>query len=184
MPKNFIARESRAALLLIPETIISLRTFFWTLPFSVVIATFLIPLEFNGVEELFFWFWIAVLGHFSMLPFVIYAKYKNGYINQVSLLLMMGIVRGGVIGLLAQLFGVIDPLEIPWRVANSMVLVFYWFIVASFLSEFQSSLRTELTKKIKEATLKNVRLDDSSYDVHNHLLIARINQLQKKLFLL
>lgn len=181
VPKNLIIRESRAVLLLVPETIISLRTFFWTFPFSVVIATFLIPLEINGVEELFFWFWIAVLGHLSMLPFVIYAKGKTGYVSQISLLLMMGIVRGGVIGLLAPLFGVIDPLEIPWRVANSMVSVFYWFIVASVLSEFQSSLRIELTKKIKEAILKNVRIEDSSYEVHNHLLIARINQLQKRI---
>ena len=181
MPKNLIAAESRAVLALLPQTIISVHTFFWTLPFSVVIATTLIPLELNGTKELLSWFCITVLGHISMFPFVIYSKNKTGFKKQIPLLLLMGIVRGGVIGLLAPLFGVIDPLEIPLRVINSMVSVFYWFLIAAVFYEFLYSLRQELAKKIKEATLRQVLIEDSSYDVNSHVLISRISQLQQKI---
>ena len=98
MPKNLIAAESRAVLALLPQTIISVKTFFLTLPFSVVFATTLIPLEINGSKELLSWFYISVLGHISMFPFVIYSKNKTGFKKQIPLLLLMGIVRGGVIG--------------------------------------------------------------------------------------
>jgi hypothetical protein len=72
MSKNRLVSESRAILTLVPQTIISFQTFFWTLPFSVVITATLIPLEINGTHELLSWFCIAVLGHISMLPFIIY----------------------------------------------------------------------------------------------------------------
>ena len=93
----------------------------------------------------------------------------------------MGLVRGGVIGLLAPLFGVIDPLELPLRVINSMVYVFYWFLTAAVFYEFLYSLRQELAKMIKEATLKQVLIEDSSYDVNSHALISRISQLQQNI---
>ena len=181
MPKILIAAESRAVLALLPQTIISVHTFFWTLPFSVVFATTLIPMEINGTKEILSWFCITVLGHISMFPFVIYAKDKTGFKKQIPLLLLMGIVRGGVIGLLAPLFGVIDPLEIPLRVINSMVSVFYWFLIAAVFYEFLYSLRQELAKKIKEATLRQELIEDSSYDVNSHVLISRISQLQQKI---
>jgi hypothetical protein len=181
VPKNLVVIESRALLALIPQTIISIRLFFWTFPFSVAVATFLIPLEINGTKEILIWFWIAVIGHFSMLPFVIYTKDKKGQSKQIPLLLMMGVVRGGVIGLLSPLFGVVDPLEIPWRVINSMVSMFYWFLIAAIIFEFQSVFRKELTKKIKEAMLKNAKIEDFSYDVNSQVLLARISQLQQKI---
>ena len=181
MPNNLIAAESRAVLALLPQTIISVHTFFWTLPFSVVFATTLIPLEINGSKELLSWFYISVLGHISMFPFVIYSKNKTGFKKQIPLLLLMGIVRGGVIGLLAPLFRVIDPVEIPLRVINSMVSVFYWFLVAAFFYEFLYSLRQELAIQIKEATLRHVLIEDSSYDVNSYVLISRISQLQQKI---
>lgn len=181
MPKNLIAAESRAVLALLPQTIISVQTFFWTLPFSVVFATILIPLEINGTKDLLSWFCITVLGHISMFPFVIYSKDKTGFKKQMPLLLLMGIVRGGVIGLLAPLFGVIDPLEIPLRVINSMVSVFYWFLIAAVFYEFLYSLRQELAKMIKEATIRQVLIEDSSHDVNSHVLISRISQLQQKI---
>ena len=181
MPKNLIAAESRAVLALLPQTIISVQTFFWTLPFSVVFTTALIPLEINGTKELLSWFYITVLGHISIFPFVIYSKNKTGFKKQIPLLLLMGIVRGGVIGLLAPLFGVNDPLEIPLRVINSMVYVFYLFLIAAVFYEFLYSLRQELAKKIKEATLRQVLIEDSSHDVNSGVLISRISQLQQKI---
>jgi hypothetical protein len=181
VPKNLITSESRAILALIPQTIISVQTFFWTFPFSVLLATILIPLEINGAQELLSWFCIAVLGHISMLPFVIYSKNKSGLKKQVPLLLLMGIVRGGVIGLLAPLFGVIDQLEIPFRVITSMISVFYLFLIAAVFYEFRYSMRKELAKKIKEATLSQVLIEDFSDDVNSHVLISRISQLQEKI---
>lgn len=181
MPKKLIAAEGRAVLALLPQTIISVHTFFWVLPFSVIFATLLIPHELNGTKDLLSWFCITVLGHISMFPFVIYSKNKTGFKKQIPLLLLMGLVRGGVIGLLAPLFGVIDPLELPLRVINSMVYVFYWFLTAAVFYEFLYSLRQELAKMIKEATLKQVLIEDSSYDVNSHALISRISQLQQNI---
>jgi len=181
MSKNPLVSESRAILTRVPQTIISVQAFFWTLPFSVVITATLIPLEINGTHELLSWFCIAVLGHISMLPFIIYSKKKAGLKKQIPLLLLMGIVRGGVIGLLAPLFGVIDPLELLPRVINSMVSVFYWFLIAAIFYEFLYSMRKELAKKIKQATLSQVLIQDFSPDVNSRALISRISQLQQKI---
>jgi hypothetical protein len=93
----------------------------------------------------------------------------------------MGIIRGGVIGLLAPLFGVIDSLEILPRVFNSMVFVFYCFLIAAVFYEFLYSMRKELAKKIKQATVGQVLIEDFSSDVNSHVLISRINQLQQKI---
>ena len=181
MPRNLIAIESRAVLALVPQTLISIRTFFWILPLSVLVTTFLAPLEINRVEDVIRWFWISVFGHFSMLPFVIYSRGKIGYGIQIPLLLMMGAVRGGVIGLLAPLFGVTDHLEIPGRVINSMTFIFYCFLVASIVFEFQTAFRRELTKKIKEVILKGALIDTKTPDVNSHELLLRINELKLRI---
>ena len=181
MRKNVIAEESRAILALVPQRLISIRLFLWTFPISIIVVTFLIPEKINSGEELLKWFIIALLGHISMLPFVIYSRDKDGHNKQIPLLLMMGIVRGGVLGLLPPLLGVSDPLEIPWRITNSMVSIFYFFLVSAIVYEFQSAFRKELTRKIQEVSIKQAEIEISSGDVNSQLLISRISELQQKI---
>ncbi len=168
-------------LALIPQTLISMRTFFWTLPIAIVLTTLFVPLEISSAEDLIRWFWISVFGHFSMLPFVIYSRDKTGHEVHIPLLLMMGTVRGGVIGLLAPLFGVTDPLEIAWRILNSVTFIFYCFLIASIVFDFQTTFRKELTKKIKEVILKGATIDAPLNDVNSQELLSRINVLRLKI---
>jgi hypothetical protein len=158
-----------------------MRIFYWTFPVSIVVATFLIPLEINSVEELISWFYIGVLGHISMLPFVIYGQNKDRLKEQIPLLLMMGLVRGGVIGLLVPLFGVIDPLPVQMRALNSMVSVFYWFQVAAVIYEFQFAFRKRVRRLVEESILKDARIEASPSDVTSHELILLISELQKRI---
>ncbi len=158
-----------------------MRIFYWTFPVSILIATLLIPLKMNSVEELISWFYIGILGHISMLPFVIYGQNKNKLKEQIPLLLMMGLVRGGVIGLLAPLFGVIDPLTVQMRAINSMVSVFYWFQVAAVIYEFQFAFRKRVRRLVEETILKDARIEASPSDVNSQELILLISELQKKI---
>jgi hypothetical protein len=155
--------------------------YYWTFPVSIVVATLLIPLKINNVEELISWFYIGILGHISMLPFVIYGQSKDRLKEQIPLLLMMGLVRGGVIGLLAPLFEVVDPLAVQMRAINSMVSVFYWFYVAAIIYEFQFAFRKQVKQLVEETILKDAQIEASSSDVNSHELIMLISELQKKI---
>ena len=181
MVKNAIARESSAVLKLLPDTLVSLRIYLWSLPVSILVATLLIPTEIHSVEEFISWFYIGVLGHLAMLPFVIYAKGRDRVKEQIPLLLMMGLIRGGVIGLLAPLFGVVDPLSIQMRSLNSMVSVFYWFQVASVIYEFRFTFRKKIKNLVEETILKDARIDFDPEDVNSHELMVLISELQKRI---
>jgi hypothetical protein len=178
---NPVLVETRAILSLLPENLISLRLFYWTFPISIVVSITLIPLQIKSVEEFLSWFYIGVLGHLAMLPFVIYAKGRDRNKEQIPLLLMMGIVRGGTIGLLAPLFGVVDPLTVQIRTLNSTLSVFYWFQIAAIIFEFRSEFRKKIKNLVEEMILKDAIIKPNSYNVNSNELILLIAELQKKI---
>jgi lipid-A-disaccharide synthase-like uncharacterized protein len=181
VPKNRILIESRKVLKLLPENIVSLRIYFWTFPFSLIVTTFLIPLEINGAQELVKWLLIGVVGQLSMFPFAYYAKDRKKLSDQIALVLMMGLVRGAVIGLLVPLLQVNDPLPILQRAINSMVSVFYWFQIASITYEVRNAFQKKIKSWLEESILKKAYLNPPPYDANRSELITLISELQNKI---
>jgi len=174
-------RECKEILEPLPAVLISYKTYFWSIPLSIVATVILTPMSLDSFEELSLWFAIALIGHLSMLPFVIYGSGRIGLKEQIALVLLMGFTRGAVVALLAQLFNLDDKLPFYYRAISSMIAVFYWFQVGSILIRFMFGFRSDVKKLVEESILRGESLEIATPDVNSNILLARISDLQKSI---
>ena len=171
--------ESKVILDSTPNILISWKSFFWTIPVSIIGTIYVNPVPINKAEDFLLWVLIAAIGHVAMIPFVIYSKGKTDVRDQLFLLILMGITRGSIMSLLVPILHVIDPLPIYFRVLNSMVANFYWFIVGAILIRFMSTFRHEVRKLLEESILRDKSIELPAHDVNSSILLTRISELQK-----
>ena len=104
MARNFLQVNTANLINLLPPRLISLQVFIAVLPVTVLVTIFIIPLEINRPIDYLYWLLIGLSAHLAMLPFAIYGLKRTSLREQALLVLAMGLVRGGVIGILAPLF--------------------------------------------------------------------------------
>ena len=176
---NRFLDETKVILDSTPNILISWKTFFWTIPVSVIGTIYVNPVPINKPEDLLLWLLIAAIGHGAMIPFVLYSKGKRDVRDQIFLLILMGITRGSIMSLLVPLLHVIDPLPIYFRILNSLVANFYWFIVGAILIQFMSTFRNDVRKLLEESILRDKSIELPAHDVNSSILLTRISELQK-----
>jgi hypothetical protein len=115
-----------------------------------------------------------------MLPFVLYGRNKD-FAEQILLLLLMGFVRGAVIGIFAPIFSVQDSLPVLVRAVNSMLAVFYWFQAGAIIVEYGSEFRNKLRLLLGEVIEKNIANFSAQAKESNNKVVEVIGFLQEKI---
>ncbi len=172
--------QARVVLQLLPKKLLNLTVYKWTLPLSLILAVTSTAREIDSAKELAAWLCIGALGHLAMLPFVLYGR-KKDLGEQVLLLLLMGFVRGAVIGIFAPIFNVEDTLTVILRAANSMLAVFYWFQAGAIIFEYGSEFRNKLRQLLNEVLEKNIVNFSSQAKESNIKIVEVIGFLQEKI---
>ena len=172
--------QARVVLKLLPKKILNLTVYKWTLPLSLILAVTSTARDISSVKELFAWLCIGALGHLAMLPFVLYGRNKD-LGEQILLLLLMGFVRGAVIGIFAPIFNVEDSLTVLVRAANSLLAVFYWFQAGAIIVEYGSEFRNKLRQLLNEVLEKNIVNFSSQAKESNNKIVEVIGFLQEKI---
>jgi hypothetical protein len=138
--------EVRQVVRLLPAGLVNTTVFLWTYPISLFLAIATTPSEIKGSKEFILWLLLGFLAHSAMYPFVYYGRTTKKLAEQVLLVILMGVIRGSVIGLGAPLMGLEDSLSAPVRVANSALAVFYWMQSGAIIFQYGAMFR----KKVKE----------------------------------
>lgn len=165
---------------LLPKNFLSLTVFKWTLPISLVLVVISTPVEINSAQEALKWLFIGFCGHMAMFPFVHYGREKK-FNEQILLVLLAGITRGAVGGILAPLFDVQDSLSLPTRVANSMMAVFYWNQVGAIVVEYGVDFRAKLRVLLNEILEKNIPGLSSAAKNSSNQIVEIIGTLEEKI---
>lgn len=183
MAKSRFQGKTENLLNLLPKKPITIEVYLATIPFTVFVTVFIIPLEINRPIEYLYWLVIGLSGHLAMLPFVIYGRDRQLLKEQVPLLLAMGFVRGLVIWLVQPLFGFEDQYAILLRAANSALFVLYMFQLLAIIYEFNYGLQRKISRILEQMALKKQQLDLSVPIAHNDELLQLVAELQKKIIL-
>ena len=181
MKQGSIIDEVQQVVRLLPGGLVSTKVFLWTYPLSLFLAVATTPTEINGGQELLLWLLLGFLAHSAMYPFVYYGKNSKKLSEQVLLVLLMGIVRGSVIGLGSPLMGLEDSLSAPVRALNSTLAVFYWMqagaIIVQYGFTFREKVKTLLTEILEKGIVDLPQIAKKST---NELVII-IGALQEKI---
>ncbi len=172
--------QAGAILKLLPKKFLSWTVYKWTLPLSLLLAVTSTAREIKSISGVFIWLCIGALGHLAMLPFVLYGRNKD-FGEQVLLLLLMGFVRGAVIGIFAPIFNVQDSLPVLVRAVNSMLAVFYWFQAGAIIVEYGSEFRNKLRLLLSEVLEKNIANFSTQAKESNNKVVEVIGFLQEKI---
>jgi hypothetical protein len=139
------------------------------------------PIEINGGQELLLWLLLGFLAHSAMYPFVYYGKNSKKLSEQVLLVLLMGIVRGSVIGLGSPLMGLEDSLSAPVRALNSALAVFYWMQAGAIIVQYGSSFREKVKEFLTEILEKGIFDLPQIAKKSTNELVTIIGALQEKI---
>ena len=181
MIRNFLQVKTVGLIKLLPPRIINRQVFIATLPLTVAVTIFIIPLEINRPIEYLYWALIGLLAHLAMLPLAIYSLEQSSLLEQSLLLLAMGLVRGAAIGILAPIFGLEDQFSLPLRALNSMLLIFYIFQIFAIVYDFRYGFQKKVSALIKQSVLKKQTMDlTSPFEPNNELMVV-IGNLQEKI---
>jgi hypothetical protein len=172
--------QAGVILKLLPKRFLSITVYKWTLPLSLILAVTSTAKEISSFSGLFIWLCIGALGHLAMLPFVLYGRDK-AFGEQSLLLLLMGFVRGGVIGILAPIFNVEDSLPVLVRAANSIFAVFYWFQAGAVIVEYGTEFRNKLRQLLGEVLEKNIVNFSTHAKESSNKIVEVIGFLQEKI---
>ena len=183
MAKSRFQEKTENLLNLLPKKLITKEVYLATLPVTVFVTVFIIPLEINRPIEYVYWLVIGLSGHLAMLPFVIYGRDRQLLKEQVPLVLAMGFVRGLVIWLVQPLFGFEDQYTILVRAANSALFVFYMFQLLAIIYEFNYGLQRKVSRILEQMALKKQQLDLRNPIVHDNELVQLVSKLQDKITL-
>jgi signal transduction histidine kinase len=138
---------------LIPERIISWKSYWALIPISVLSTLIFVAPSIGNKSLALTWLAISLIGHASMAPFVIH--FNGKYDRRLHLIfgLIAGAVRGATINLIAPVLLVEDPMSLTLRVANSSISVLYAFVISSLVisiwNKFDSDLRQLLSNTIE-----------------------------------
>ena len=183
MAKSRFQEKTENLLILLPKKLITKDVYLATLPVTVFVTVFIIPLEINRPIDYVYWLAIGLSGHLAMLPFVIYGRDRQLLKEQVPLVLAMGFVRGLVIWLVQPLFGFEDQYTILVRAANSALFVFYMFQLLAIIYEFNYGLQRKVSRILEQMALKKQQLDLRDPIVHDNELVQLVAKLQDKITL-
>ncbi len=172
--------QAGVILKLLPKKFLSMTVYKWTLPLSLLLAVTSTARDIKSISGVFIWLCIGALGHLAMLPFVFYGRNKD-FGEQILLLLLMGFVRGAVIGIFAPIFGVQDSLTVLVRAVNSMLAVFYWFQAGAIIVEYGSEFRNKLRLLLSEVLEKNIANFSTQAKESNNKVVEVIGFLQEKI---
>ena len=181
MIRNFLQVKTVGLIKLLPPRVINRQVFIATLPLTVAVTIFIIPLEINRPIEYLYWALIGLLAHLAMLPLAIYSLEQSSLLEQSLLLLAMGLVRGAAIGILAPIFGLEDQFSLPLRAVNSMIFIFYIFQIFAIVYDFRYGFQKKVSALIKQSVLKKQTMDlTSPFEPNNELMVV-IGNLQEKI---
>jgi len=166
---------------LLPARLISKQVYILTLPITVIVTVFVIPLEINRPVEYLYWFIIGLLGHLVMLPFVAYGLSIKRLISQTLLVLAMGLVRGVSIGLLEPIFGFEDQFSIPLRAMTSMLFIFYTFQIITVFYDLKFGFKRQVSELLRQGVLNGYSLEIDSASAPDNELMVQIRNLQNKI---
>jgi hypothetical protein len=178
LPSNFYAAE---LLKIQPKQLVTSSVFWWFLPISVLLPIFFGQYNVNNLRDISTWLLIGITAHFAMFPFVIYGKSGKTTVEQLILILMMGIVRGILISILPPIFDMKDEQPFLARVANSAVAVFYWNMIGSIILEHGSKFRSRVKEILNEILEKQLLGIPSIAKESSHELTRIIGALQEKI---
>lgn len=181
MTENTLVVELKKIVKLLPRQLISPTVFFWTYPLSFLVAGLFAPDGISDLSELGKWLFLGFLSHTAMYPFVAYGKQGKSLSLQVVLVLMMGITRGGVIGLVAPLLGLHDSLSVMARVLNSALAVYYWNQAGAVVVEYGITFRAKVKEILNEILEKKIVGLPAAAKASSHELIGLIGHLQEKI---
>jgi hypothetical protein len=181
MARNFLQVNTVNLINLLPPRLISLQVFIAVLPVTVIVTIFIIPLEINRPIEYLYWLLIGLSAHLAMLPFAIYGLKRTSLREPALLVLAMGLVRGGVIGILAPLFGFTDEFSLPVRALTSMLFTFYLFQIFAIIYDFRYGFRKKVSALLKQSALSRLQIESNHSPLANSELADVIVNLQKKI---
>jgi hypothetical protein len=181
MNQGSIIDEVKQVVRLLPGGLVSTKVFLWTYPLSLFLAVATTPTEINGGQELLLWLLLGFLAHSAMYPFVYYGKNSKKLSEQVLLVLLMGIVRGSVIGLGSPLMGLEDSLSAPVRALNSALAVFYWMQAGAIIVQYGSSFREKVKEFLTEILEKGIVDLPQIAKKSTNELVTIIGALQEKI---
>ena len=156
MKQKSIPQEIREVITLLPTHILYMRVFFWTYPISLFLSVAVTPAKIDGGKELLLWLLLGFLSHSAMYPFIYYGRAGKKLSEEILLVLLMGIARGSVAGLLAPLFGLADPLPVPLRAANSAIATFYWMVAGAIIVQYGFAFRKKVKSYLTEILEKGI----------------------------
>jgi hypothetical protein len=181
MKQQSISDEIRDVVRLLPAHLVYTRVFLWTYPFSLFLSTAVTPTKINGGKELLLWLLLGFASHSAMYPFVYYGNTGKKLPEQIFLVVLMGIARGLVAGILAPLLGLHDSLPVPVRAGNSAIAVFYWMVAGAIIVQygfaFREKVKGYLTEILEKGIIDLPRVAKSSV----HELVTIIGVLQEKI---
>ena len=181
MKQGSIIDEVKQVVRLLPGGLVSTKVFLWTYPLSLFLAVATTPIEINGGQELLLWLLLGFLAHSAMYPFVYYGKNSKKLSEQVLLVLLMGIVRGSVIGLGSPLMGLEDSLSAPVRALNSTLAVFYWMQAGAVIVQYGFTFREKVKEFLTEILEKGIVDLPQIAKKSTNELVTIIGALQEKI---
>ncbi len=181
MKQEGLVNEVRQVVRLLPSGLVSTKVFLWTYPISLFLAVATTPTEINGAKELLLWLSLGFLAHSAMYPFVYYGRTSKQLSEQVILVILMGMVRGSVVGLISPLMGLEDSLSLPVRVLNSTLAVFYWMQAGAIIMEYGFTFREKVKELLTEILEKGIVDLPQRAKTSSNELVTIIGALQEKI---
>ena len=169
---------------------ISWRIYLFALPINIVVLVLAADHTLDNFEELGMWSLIALISHFAIAPFVslaiAFSKQFNNWRTDLFALIGLGIIRGIVINLCVDQFGLFLTVTDGYKIFNSAVVLPQWFIgLAVFIesrrayqSEFQS-LFAKAMRKEQETQERHALLPKGDSSAEE--LIARLQFITSNL---
>ncbi|QLL24767.1 hypothetical protein DLE04_03510 [Actinobacteria bacterium IMCC26103] len=181
MKQASIFDEVRQVVRLLPAGLINTKVFLWTYPISLVLAVATTPTKIDGGKELLLWLLLGFLAHSAMYPFVYYGRTSKKLLEQVLLVILMGMARGSVIGLISPLMGLEDALSLPVRVLNSALAVFYWMQAGAIIVQYSFTFREKVKEFLTEILEKGIVDLPQVAKKSTSELVSIIGALQEKI---
>jgi len=166
---------------LLPRRLITIRVYIGTLPVTVFVTVFIIPLDITRPIEYIYWLVIGLLSHLAMLPFLVYGLNVRGLREQALLVLAMGLVQGLTVSILEPLFGFEDQFAPALRALNSMLFTFYIFQIFAIVHDFRYGFRSKVSNLLKQSMLSGVLVDSNKPHTANNELVEVVANLQEKI---
>jgi len=166
---------------LLPKQLITTSVFWWFLPISIILPISFGQINVTSFRNISLWLLIGTTAHFAMFPFMIYGRAGKNLVEQIILILMMGVVRGSLISLLPPIFRLTDELSLVTRITNSTVSVFYWNLVGSILIQYGSAFRNQVKEILNEILEKQIVGLPAAAKSSSNELTKIIGYLQEKI---